>query len=167
MYSKEINEYANAVVDTLIKTADLIDVKQIDKIVKIIKNSEKIILFGTGGSGIVCRDLYLKLIKLGYFVIYEKDEHLQEFISQNSNSNDVIIIFSYSGPQEKILKNIKLCHENNSKSIIITNKKKNNQNYSEVIYVNSTETQIRDISILSRIAMQMISDLIVLKIIDK
>lgn len=164
VYSEDIDKYANSVVDTLIKTADLIDVEQIERVVEYIKSSRRILLFGSGGSGIVCRDMYLKLIKLGYNAIYESDEHLQQFIYQNSSEKDIAIIFSYSGPNEQIKKNIDICFKNKTKSILVTNEKAGNDKYDEIIYVNSSERKVRNISIFSRVAMQMISDLIIVKI---
>lgn len=98
----------------------LLNYKQLDKIIPILRNAKRYYLFGLGTSGIEASSMEEKLIRIGKTVIFSVSPHLQLINSLNATEEDVAIFFSYSGKTPEIL----LCAEQTKKqrvnSIAIT-----------------------------------------------
>lgn len=63
-------------ISNLEKLIDLINYDQIDLSIKYINEAKNIYLIGVGASGLVCRDLYHKLTRIGKNVVYNSDIHI-------------------------------------------------------------------------------------------
>lgn len=131
-----------------------------------IANANKIILYGIGGSGIVCHDFYLKLFKLGLNVIYEQDEHLRQISLQQADEHSVVIIFSFSGMF--IQNNDLLADINKDAHVCLISRKAVLKNFPDYIThhieIEADESVARDYSMLSRVALFMVGDLVYLKL---
>lgn len=85
----------------------LLNYKQLEKIIPILRRAKRYYLFGLGTSGIAADSLEEKLIRIGKTVIFSASPHLQLINSLNATPEDVAIFFSYSGKTPEIL----LCAE--------------------------------------------------------
>ncbi len=158
-----INQYANDILNTIIATVDQINNEELEEISEKIARAKRIFIGGIGGSGIVARDLRLKLYKLGLNVFYETDEHLQLFQENLIVSKQVVyIVISYSGPSQNQLAIIKRMRQKGVYTVIITG---NNQlfNTDKQIIVKANESLFRERSVTSRVALNTITDLITIK----
>lgn len=98
----------------------VLDDKEIDKAVNLICESENIVLFGIGASGIVALDLQYKLSRLGMNVMYSQDAELQIVQACSSCSKRLAFAISYSGETESVLKAAKVAKMNDTTLISLT-----------------------------------------------
>ena len=83
--------------------------------------TSKIILIGSGGSGILCEDFQHKLLKIGIVAIMFKDSNMQLMSTSLTNKNDVVIGISHSGTTKSVIEALKLSKAHGAKTICITN----------------------------------------------
>lgn len=163
-----INQYANEVLSSLIMTANKIDINELDLVSQKIFDAEQIILYGIGGSAIVCEDLYLKLLKRKYNVHFPRDEHIRHCLVDNTNKQTVLLIFSYAnGDMHSDLDPLlSLAKEKNTTTCLVSSNKDQIARYDNFIEVGSTQSGMRNFSITSRTSMQMVSDLLFIKLLN-
>lgn len=157
--SFEITDYANEVLNTLVRTTNYLCEASLHQVVDRILGCDQVILYGIGSSSIPCEDLYYKLLKLNYNVKFEKDESIRGMISGNATAKSIALIFSYSGPSDKMQDCIKKLKKNNAYIVLIT---MSEQNFKEDLKLKlfSSEDFERPYSIYSRISMNFISDIL-------
>lgn len=111
---------------TLEKVTKLLDTQELKNAIISIQNARRIFLMGIGGSAIVCSDLYHKLTRIGYAVVYTLDTHVQLATLNGVSKEDVLICVSYSGETKEILLAGKIAQEKGVTVIAITQIVKNN-----------------------------------------
>ncbi|MEG6532741.1 MurR/RpiR family transcriptional regulator [Caldibacillus thermoamylovorans] len=80
-----------------------INKKDFEKAVEILINSNRIGLYGVGGSSTAAYDANNKFIKIGYSTGMYTDFHTMLAYVSNLNKNDVLILFSTSGKTKEII----------------------------------------------------------------
>lgn len=132
--------------------------------VEAIKNARHIHLMGAGGSGIVCNDFKMKLLRLGYPVSFEEDPHVRISSLNSVNEEDVVIAFSYSGETSDIVKTAQYVKSRNATVIAVTQVGKTPlQKYSDItLHVPIEEQELRFGAITSRSSSLIISDVLYL-----
>lgn len=151
---------------TFKNTYSLLNMLDLKEAIKSVKKANKIYLFGLGGSGVVCEDLFQKLLRVNVDVIYNKDFHMQISALSNAKKGDVSIALSYSGETREIIVAQKIAHDKGMSTIAITQVGKSSlSKYSNYIFqIPKEETELRLGSISSRFSMLAITDLIYLGI---
>ena len=109
-YSEIANKiFKNASVRSL-KFADMLSKSfQLTKLVKLLENANRIELFGEGASGVVCRDMYQRLLRLGLNINYSESYHEKIAHASLMTDNDLAIGISYSGRTITTIKAIEMC----------------------------------------------------------
>ena len=152
----------NTSIQAIEDTMNMIDYKELSKIIKVIEQANRVHLFGIGASGIVADDLYRKLLRIGKNVYFSYDAHTQLTYGANMTPNDIAIIFSYSGSTSEMLEILSLAQAANCPTIAVTKFAKSplvaGSNYS--IYISTPEVDLRSGAMSSRMAQLAIIDMI-------
>ncbi len=86
----------------------------------ILKNSDRIIFTGLGGSASIAQDAYHKFIRLGLKAELITDVHMQIVISSLASNKDVIVVISNEGSNIEMNKALKIGKQRGMKIIAIT-----------------------------------------------
>lgn len=98
-----------------------ISIKNYEKAIKAIHNSNHISIFAVENSLSVANDLMIKLIYLGKQVVLYDDGYLQSINASNLNSSNLAIGISYSGNSKETVDALKIAHEKGAFTIAIVN----------------------------------------------
>lgn len=101
-------------------TYNLLDYKQISKVVKLIDKIKVIRLYGLGASFLVAKDFQQKLERISKMTVLYEDTQLQLISSTNIQEDELAIVIFYSEQIKEVLEmaiNIKL---NNATLVSIT-----------------------------------------------
>ncbi|TFF68809.1 MurR/RpiR family transcriptional regulator [Helcococcus ovis] len=113
-------EIFNENIRSLNNTYNLVDYKQISKVVKLIDKSKVIRLYGLGASFLVAKDFQQKLERISKMTVLYEDTQLQLISSTNIQEDELAIVIFYSEQIKEVLEmaiNIKL---NNATLVSIT-----------------------------------------------
>lgn len=136
------------------ETHSMVNIRELNKAVDLIINSNKIIIFGVSSSGLVGKELEYQLIKIKKDVNCHFDAHIGRSIVDTLDKKDLIIIISHSGETPECIDLMKLGQKNNVPSIAIT--KMGQSRVSSladvVLHTTSTEHVSRLIPIRSKIS---------------
>lgn len=108
-------------IEALEKTYDLLDMKTIQAITKILAHAKHIAIFGSIYSQLVARDCQYKFIRLGRFTTAFTDLNDQLDDAKQLTKDDAVVIFSVSGSMSFLSECIQHAKKNNTPVIVITN----------------------------------------------
>ena len=119
-YSEIANKiFKNASIRSL-KFADMLaKTLQLTKLVKLLENSNRIEVFGEGASGVVCQDMYQRLLRLGLNINYSESYHEKIAHASLMTNKDLAIGISYSGKTKTTVKAIEICKSRGAKIAFI------------------------------------------------
>lgn len=129
-----------------------------------ILKSERIYLYGLGGSGIVCKDFQHKLTRINRLVMYQEDFHIQLAQAAYMSARDVAIAISYGGNTKEVNLAMRFAKEQGTKTIAITKHAKTllSKMVDIPLYIPIEEKELRLGAISSRFSSLMITDLLYL-----
>lgn len=78
-------------------TTRLLDMEQLERAVRALREARQIDLYGVATSGIVAQDFYQKLIRIGKRATAFSDPHLQITSASTLTKKDLVLAISYSG----------------------------------------------------------------------
>lgn len=141
---------------------NLNSVLTIVKCIKLIENSPRIDLYGSGVSNLICHDAKIKGLRLGLNITSHHFYTEMAMQAKISTNKDLAILVSYTGKTIEIIKIAKLLKQNNVKTISITSMTVNEvASLCDInLYVSKTESFYRVGGVESRISMQAILDII-------
>ncbi len=132
----------------------------VEEAVQTLANAKRIEIFGMGGSASIAQDAHHKLFRLGIPVTAHIDLLMQRMVAAGSNSDTVILVFSFTGRTVATADIAKIAKNNGAQVIAIT-------------HPESPLSQIADISIPSgdeledtTIYVPMTTRIVILTIID-
>ncbi len=165
---RDIEKHMQDIISTFEMTKNEIDDTQINEVINLIKKSDKINIFALGETNIVAQDLQLKLVRIGFNATAYQDIHTQHFTACNSTENTLSIALTYSSTTKEVLKNLETAKVYGSKTVLIGNKKANNDTFVDT-YLNviATESIARVFSTTSRFAMLFMIDVLYHKLIQR
>lgn len=102
-----------------------LDVEAIEKAAEALLTARRILIVGTGGSGVVAKDLQHKLLKIGVFSEVYEDKDLQLMSASVLGENDVLLAISSSGGNRHVAQVAETAHSNQAKVITLTSRNKN------------------------------------------
>ena len=111
---------ANENIIAINNTCEVTDFKELEKAVKALEQSNKIMLAGVGFSGIVAKDFCYKLLELGKHAIIEADTHMQLSCLSTMGKEDVLFVISHSGKTMEMYNIVKVAKSKNIKVISMT-----------------------------------------------
>lgn len=156
-------------IQTFKNTYRLIDLSVLEEVSQELKEARTVYLVGLGGSGVVCEDLYQKLIRLNVNAHYYRDFHLLMSALTHAEEEDLCIAISYSGETREVVSAQKQACEQGLTTVGISQVGPTSLNkYSQkMLYVPKTEKPLRLGSISSRFAMLALTDLLYLELARK
>lgn len=101
-------------------TRYLLDEKEVETCVELLRKARYVLLFGIGASLCVARDAYLKFLRVDKPCFLSDDWHSQLLQARNATAEDVAIVFSYSGQTEEMIRCMEALKENGTPIIAVT-----------------------------------------------
>lgn len=155
-------------VNALNETYKLINVNVLKEAIEVLKNCERIFLYGTGASGLVAIDFQSKLSRINKMAFYSMDLHTQVLSSVHLSNKDVAIALSYSGETKEIKIAMDKAKKQGAKIISVT--KFRNNSISKLADYNlyipcKEEEEIRVGAMTSRLSSLAVMDLLYLGMI--
>ncbi|MGT2911707.1 MurR/RpiR family transcriptional regulator [Streptococcus cameli] len=164
LHSREsVNQSFNSVYSPLTKrvlldyedirnqTHQLIDETQLQRIAQLIEEADRVYFFGKGSSGLVAREMKLRLMRLG--VICEALTEQESFAWTISilDPKCLVIAFSLSGQTEVVLNSLQAAQEKGAKTVLFSSRSsQENKVFTEMVELAS----VRDLDYGNRISPQ-------------
>ena len=101
-------------------TKNLLDPETLQKCVDLLCSCKTILLFGIGASLYAAHDAHLKFLRMNKPCMVNDDWHSQFLQARNASSEDLAIVFSYSGETLEMVECMKALKENGTPIIAIT-----------------------------------------------
>ncbi len=115
--SLEVGRVAN---DAIYQTIELVEADQIQKAVQLIYKASRVMSMGSGGSMYMAQEFAHLFSTVTGKVFATVDSHLQMTAAATMGSDDVIVLFSYSGATTVGLQILELARDKGIKTILIT-----------------------------------------------
>jgi len=143
-------------------TLSVIDKREIERAVQVLRESNRIVFFGIGASGLVGIDAEQKFSRINKMCHTYTDGHSQLTAATLLEKNDVAIFISNSGNTAEILDALEIAKKNGACLIAITkyNKSALAEQANIVLSISTPEVTIRSGAMGSRIAMLTVIDIL-------
>lgn len=143
-------------------TLSVINKDAIDRAVKVLRQSKRIVFFGIGASGLVGIDAEQKFTRINKMCHAYTDGHSQLTAATLLEKNDVAIFISNSGDTVDILNSLDIAKKTGACIIAITkyNKSELAEKANIVLSISTPELTIRSGAMGSRIAMLTVIDIL-------
>ena len=106
-------------ITSLKSTAQNLNPKDLRDCVDLLEKARVVHLFGLGSSLLAARDLSLKLIRINRLCMIQDEWHVQLLMAKNITTQDVAILFSYSGMTNEMIQCARLIKESGAKLISV------------------------------------------------
>ncbi|MGG1311104.1 MurR/RpiR family transcriptional regulator [Cohnella laeviribosi] len=143
-------------------TLSVIDRNEVARAVEALRTCNRIVLFGIGASGLVCKDAEQKFSRINKICHAYTDGHSQLTAATLMGKGDVAIFVSNSGSTADILDALDIVKKNGAKTIAITkyNKSELAEKSQIVLSISTPELTFRSGAMGSRIAMLTVIDML-------
>lgn len=143
-------------------TLSVIDKNEIARAVKVLRESNRLVFFGIGASGLVGIDAEQKFSRINKMCHTYTDGHSQLTAATLMDKSDVAIFISNSGNTIEILDALEIVKKNGARVIAITkyNKSELAEKADIVLSISTPEVTIRSGAMGSRIAMLTVIDIL-------
>lgn len=143
-------------------TLSVLDRNEVAQAVKVLRTSNRIVFFGIGASGLVCKDAEQKFSRINKMCHTYTDGHSQLTAATLLGPDDVAIFISNSGDTLEILETLEIAKKNGATLMAITkyNKSELADKADIVLSISTPELTIRSGAMGSRIAMLTIVDIL-------
>ena len=151
-----------AVSNVMEETVNLLDLKQLEQVVKAIKKARRIFLFGVGSSGVTAEDAKNKLMRIGFQVDATGNNHFMYMQAALLTSSDVAIGLSLSGYSAETAHTLKIAKQNGATTVALTHSLRSPvTEYADYVLVNGNKQgKLQGDSIGTKIAQLFVLDLI-------
>jgi DNA-binding MurR/RpiR family transcriptional regulator len=143
-------------------TLSVIDRNEVARAVKVLRSSSRIVFFGIGASGIVCKDGEQKFSRINKMCHAYTDGHSQLTAATLLGKGDVAIFISNSGDTVEIIETLELVKKSGVTTIAITkyNKSELADKSDILLSISTPELTFRSGAMGSRIAMLTVIDIL-------
>ena len=151
-----------AVSNVMEETVNLLDLKQLEQVVKAIKKARCIFLFGVGSSGVTAEDAKNKLMRIGFQVDATGNNHFMYMQAALLTPSDVAIGLSHSGYSAETAHTLKIAKQNGATTVALTHSLRSPvTEYADYVLVNGNKQgKLQGDSIGTKIAQLFVLDLI-------
>ncbi|MFC6169368.1 MurR/RpiR family transcriptional regulator [Loigolactobacillus jiayinensis] len=101
-------------------TQQLLDPKTLTAVVQLIRQSQRLYLFGLGSSGYTANEMAQRLIRMGITAFAMTDSHMMYITSGIMQPGDVILVLSTSGNTSEVNQAVMAAKKNGAQVIAIT-----------------------------------------------
>lgn len=157
-------------IDSVMETTRRINYPIFNKVATLVNNAQRVQIIGIGGSGLVAKDLYYKLQKIGITTLVDLDHHVQMTTALTLTAKDIQIAISFSGKRKNIYEAAAIAKQHGAKVIAIVGNKQQTPLVKLADYVLESvagENEWRSSSISSRAAQNTLTDLLFLALLQK
>jgi len=160
--SKELtHKIIDGAIASLVHVRNQLNYESLNQAIHYYVNSDRIELYGSGGSAIVAHDAQLKLFRLGKPAIAYADPHIQHSAAALLDDKALVIAISHSGRNQDLLTTIQLAKDARSKVISVTATKSPLAELSDVnLSVDITEDSDIFSPVKSRLAQMAVLDVL-------
>ncbi len=143
-------------------TLSVIDKNEVDRAVQVLRQSNRIVFFGIGASGLVGIDAEQKFSRINKMCHTYTDGHSQLTAATLMDKGDVAVFISNSGSTSEILESLEITKKSGATIIAITkyNKSELADKANIVLNISTPELTIRSGAMGSRIAMLTVIDIL-------
>ncbi len=164
--SLKSSDYYSKLLKGLDTSLSTINEETISNISNKINKAKKIVIYSVSDTSLVGMDFKYKLERLGKCVVCYNDYHLQRVHANLSDENVLSIGITYSGLTQEVLNSLKIAKKRGSETILISSKNVKGEYIDNKLIVAHVENALRNYSMISRISMLVVLDLIYLKYIE-
>ena len=119
--SEMVNKVAFHEARTIEQTARLIDLDALERAADAIAESDHVVTFGVGASGLAAADLSQKLQRIGLMCLSSQDTHMQLVHAALAGPTAVAVAFSFSGGTIDVLHATEVAARAGALTVAITN----------------------------------------------
>ena len=150
----------DSTISSLEDTRSLLKLEDLRLAAKLISNSNRLFLFGVGGSQITASDAYHKFLRAAISVHHHPDYHIQLMEASLINSDDCAIFISHTGRSKETIKIAETAKKNGAKIIVITSQENSPlAKLADIVLLSmAEETAFRSEALSSRISQLCIID---------
>lgn len=119
--SKELSgKLIDGAIASLVHIRNQLNFDALNKAIQYYLESDRIELYGSGGSAIVAEDAQLKLFRLGKPAISYGDPHIQHSAAALLDERALVIAISHSGRSQDILTTVQIAKDARAKVVAVT-----------------------------------------------
>lgn len=150
----------DANIATLADTRELLVEKDLQQAAATINATNRLYLFGLGGSEVVAADAYHKFLRSSIHVYHSTDYHMQLMEASRLTKEDCAIIISHSGRTKETIAIAQRAKETQAKIIVITSHANSPlAKLGDIVFLSiSSESEYRSEALAARIAQLSIID---------
>ncbi|WP_188455487.1 MurR/RpiR family transcriptional regulator [Virgibacillus oceani] len=143
-------------------TIDLLDKDALENAITEIENSNKILIFGVGASGLAAQETEIGFLRVGKSAKAVTDSHFQAMEASLTTNKDVIIVLSLSGRTRDVFESMMIAKKNGSKIVVITDFKLSPiaKNADIVLNTSMEETIVDGGSLSAKVSQLLVVDII-------
>lgn len=160
------NKTVSASVDALLSTLKNLDKADLEKTIKLIRECQRIDIYGFGVSAVVGLDAYNRFFSLGLRANWLPDLSHQMVSATVLCQGDVAMAFSYSGESAITANALKLARENGAATIAVTGNRyspvASQADIALLVFPREPTPFISNLHVSARTAMQVVVDMIYL-----
>ncbi len=116
-----VNKLFRTSIQAIEETLAVLDLKDVERAVKILLAAEQVDLYGLGGSAAIAKDASHKFLRIGFRMSAYEDAHLMSMSASLLTPKDAVIAISHSGQTTAVLSALRLAQANGAKIIALTN----------------------------------------------
>jgi len=132
-----IKKVFNTSIQTLKDTMNILDPSALEAAARTILQAERILIVGTGISGMVAEDFWMKLFRINRNVSFHNNQTTMKMAAAVAKAGDVVVAISHSGSTKAVIETLKMAKARGAKTIGLTN------------YLNSPVSKLADILLLT------------------
>lgn len=150
-------------VQTLHDTQAALDPKAMERAVKLLRQAERIEIYGIGSSSTIAEDAHYRMLRIGLNAKVVVDSHIQAISASLTGPKVAVLTISHSGSTHETVTATRLAKEAGASTVCITNLGKSPiQAYTDVLlYTMARETSFRTEAMTSRLAQLAIIDALI------
>lgn len=150
-------------VQALRDTLSVLDIKAVEQAVAIMRQVERIEVYGIGSSAPIAEDANYRLLRIGLQTKAVTDSHIQAISASRTGPNVAVLTISHSGATHETVTATRLAKEAGAKTIVITNFARSPiQAFADVrLFTMARETRFRTEAMTSRIAQLCVVDALI------
>lgn len=143
-------------------SAGLVDEKELQRTIEVMRQKENIVIFGVGSSGIAGLDMQSRLMRIGRQANAVIDPHFQVMLASSLDENSVVIAISISGGTKDIVDSVKIAKEKGATIIVLTNYLKSplSQYADHILLGAAKENPLDSGSLVSKVAQLFLIDVL-------
>lgn len=108
-------------IQALEETQAILDVKLLERSADLLYKAREILLFGVGGSAVICSDLAHKLLRLGIRSHAISDANLMMMYAVTCSDDSVVLAVSHSGTTADVINALQASKKQGARTIAVTN----------------------------------------------